>query len=343
MVRFFKWASLALAAVVLAGTPAWGGELKRDYFAATPPGVWAQYDLTSSDGTRSRSTSDRKPDEGGQVVVETGVKILAGPGAGTDSKNLNVLPKGFNLSRDWLSYGVQVEKMTMQFGGTSMPIDANTLAAIRAASKDYRGAVTFEGTETVAGHACDRYAYSVTLGGPAPGKEDGKLWLDPTVPFGVVKQTAKSGATSFELLLTEVGAVRQDAPTPAVAVEAAVPAPATVALLDGYRAGKIALHVAAVASTGGRQLRLTLKNTSEGELTVKLPTGPVELPGSSPIERLLVTFAASAPQVLPAGESGAPITVAQRGTRGPVDGSFTLSFYEGTPLYSGSVTMGSLR
>ena len=58
--------------------------------------------------------------------------------------------------------------------------------------RDGARTVTFEGTETVAGHACDRYAYSVTLGGPAPGKEEGKLWLDPTVPFGVVKQDRKS-------------------------------------------------------------------------------------------------------------------------------------------------------
>lgn len=324
------------------------GDLKKDYFAATPPGAWAQYDLTSSDGGTSTSSSERKPDQEGRVVVESAVKIKTGAGAGAESKTTHTMPKGFNLARDWLSYGVLTEKMVMQYGSVTMPIDAATLDAIKAGSKDYRGAVAFEAEEKVDGHACDRYAYAINIGGPAPSKETGKLWLDATIPFGIVKQTAKtvnadgSAGTSYEIKLTETGRVQQDAVAATPAAPEAPAAPAVVGLLDGYNAGRVTLEVSAVAGSAGRQLQIALKNDGAAELTVKVPAGKLDLPGSWPVEKLSLSIPAAATLVIPAGETAPAFAATQQAGRGPVEGRFTLSVYEGKPLFSGSATMGTV-
>ena len=86
-----------------------------------------------------------------------GVKILAGLGEGAESKNICTMPQNFDLFRDGLNYGKFTEKMVMQFGSMSMPVDETTLEHIRKAGKDYRGAVTFEATENSGDRTCDRY------------------------------------------------------------------------------------------------------------------------------------------------------------------------------------------
>src|ERR1039457_6799222 len=122
---------LALGLIALAATTARAGELKKDYFSATKLGAWAEYKVEASDGSKWTSTDERQADDDARVVVEESVKISAGAGAGTESKNIYVLPKGFNLTRDWLSYGKFTEKMTMKFGTTVMPVADATLGAIK--------------------------------------------------------------------------------------------------------------------------------------------------------------------------------------------------------------------
>ena len=56
---------------------------------------------------------------------------------------------------------------------------------------------------------------------------------------------------------------------------------------------------------------------------------------------LKITTRKAAGLVLPANEKADPLTVDQRGTRGITEGHCSLSVYEGTPLFSGSVTMGT--
>jgi len=326
------------------------GDLKKDYFSATKPGDWVTQELSSPDGSKSEFTSQRMPDQDGHPVVELAVKVLAGPGAGADSKSIYTLPKDFNFARDWLSYGRVAEKMTMVFGGTEMPVDETTLKAIRDASKDYQGAVTFEASEKMDGHECDRYAYSVTIADPNAPTERGKLWLDPTIPFGIVRQTSESiksdgsVASSYDIRLTGTGReqleVEDDAGSSAT--HDAPKAPAVVSLLEGYNAGRIALAVEVLPGSKGRGLGITLVNKTEDEITVKLVTGNYDIPGSSPVSELKVTIAKMGDIVIGPGESSEPIPAAQRGTRGPTDGKFVLSVYEGTPLYSGSVTIDQL-
>ncbi len=329
-----------------------GGELKKNYFDATKPGSWVEYLQTSPDGAQSRFTYQRLADEDEHVVLQMAVKILAGPGQGSESKNLYTMSKDFVLARDGLSYNKLAEKMTMMFGTTVMPVDPATLESIRQSGKDYRGAVTFEATEPVAGYTCDRYAYSLRTGGPAPAQEDGTIWLCESVPFAIVRQVGRITGTvdappyDYEMNLQNTGLDQSIAaasgPEPSPAAPAPL-APATVGLAEGYMAGRLAIEVQPLAGSGGRQLSLIIRNKTDTEFTVKVPAGDLDLDADSPIHKLRLTIPKEADLVLPAEESAEPIRVGQRGQRGAVEGRFTLSVYEGALLYSGSATVDSLK
>ena len=338
-----------LMIVMIAGVAAvaGAGELKKEYFGATKQGAWATYTLEASDGTKSESSSQRNADEDGHVVVEESVKITAGVGVGTESKNTYMLPKKFNISADWLSYGKFTEKMTMKYGTMVMPVNDTTLAAIKKGSKDYRGSMTFEAVEKIDGHMCDRYAYSVVIAGPAPGKETGQLWLDATVPFGIVRQVAKSSnadgtTSSFEIKLQEIGAVQLNTADVVPPVENIPAAPAVVSLIDGYTAGRIGLEVTVEKGSEGKHLQLAFINKTDKELTVKLAAGALEIPASSPIGTLKIVVKKAVDVVVPAEAMAESITVDQQPGRGAFEGKFELSVYEGTQLYSGSVTKATV-
>jgi len=344
------WLASAVAwAFAVAGH---AGELQKPYFTATKPGAWTSYILTSSDGAKSSFSYERQVDDAGRIVIENQVKILAGPGKDTQVKNSYILPKDFDLDRQGLNYGKFSEAMVTHFNGMDMPVDADTLKTIHESEKDFRGHVTFEGAEKIEGRACDRYAYQIRLGGPAPTVESGKLWLDPALPFGIVRQLAKvtkedgTAVTDFDMRLEETGTNQLIAEKAAAAARPApeqkAATPSKVTLAEGFRAGFVGLEVEAVAGSAGRQLQITLVNKTENKLTVAVPKGDQEFAGGSPVSSLKVTIAKAASLIIPAGESAAPFTVNQRGARGIVDGRCSLSVYEGTPLYSGSVTVGSL-
>jgi hypothetical protein len=327
----------------------YAGELKKDYFGATTPGTWAEYQLEASGGTKATSSSQRTADADGHVVLEETTKIQAGPGAGSESKNTLVMPQDFNLARDCLSYGKFTEKMTMKYGDMVMPADATTLEAIKKGAKDFRGAVTFEAVELVDGHTCDRYAYAVAIGGPGALKETGQLWLDASVPFGIVRQVAKSpnsdgsSASTFELKLLHTGKVQVDAPPAGPTPMARAPAaPSVVALVEAYQADRVAIEVAVEKDSGGRQLQLTFINKTETELTVQVAAGALSIPASDPIGALKIVVKKAANIIVPAGAAAEPIVVEQQPGRGALEGKFTLSVYEGTLLYSGSITRGTV-
>jgi hypothetical protein len=339
---------LLMGLILSLASGASAGELKKDYFLATKPGAWAQYTLVTTDGTKGLSSSQRNPDVDGQVAVEESMKIQAGPGAGTESKNQYVLQKDFNLNRDWLSFGKFAEKMRMKAGSFDMPVDPATLAAIKKGAKDFRGAMTFEATEVVDGHACDRYAYTIVIAGPAPSKETGQVWLDSTVPFGIVRQVAKSHnadgslASSFEIRLQETGLLQTAAAVATPRTPAPPAAPAVVFLLEGYQAGRVGIEVSVPPGSNGRQLQLVFVNKTEASLTVKLGAGSLDIPASSPIGTLKIVVKKAAQLVVPGGDSSEPIAVEQQPGRGALEGKFVLSVYEGTQLFSGSVTRGTV-
>ena len=339
---------MMLGLATTAGAALCAGELKHDYFGATTVGAWAEYSNEASEGQKWISKDQRRSDDDGQTVVEESVKIAAGAGAGTESKNIYTYPKGFNLARDWLSQGRFTEKMTMQFGTTVMPVDAATLGAIKKSSKDYRGAVTFEAAEDVDGHRCDRYAYSITIAGPAPSAETGQLWLDATVPFGVVKQAGKFSdadgkvTSSYQFKLQATGQAQAATTQASPAAEEAPPAPAVVSLLDAYNAGRVGIEVKVEDGSSGRHLQLAFVNKTEADLTVKLATGALTIPASDPVGALKIVVPKAADFAIPAGETSEVVRVDQPPGRGAFEGKFHLSVYEGTLLFSGSITKGTV-
>ena len=288
--------SRAAGLVFVAGTRA--GDLKKNYFSGTTPGAWSEYVLTSPDGSKSEYSYEREADAEGHPVVALGVKIIAGPGKDTTTKNSTILPQGFRFEQEGLNYGRFAEKMTMVYGGTEMAVDAKTLEAIRLGTKNFDGALTFEASETIDGRVCDRYAYAMKIGGPSPTQEAGQLWMNPTVPFGIVRQLARvtdpTGklVSEFDMRLTNVGVNQALAASAApVTAPAAAKAPvaAEVGLADGFKTGKVGLDLEVVPGSAGHKLRVTLVNKTEGKLTVCVPAGGLQLAVDSPIDTLKIS------------------------------------------------------
>lgn len=337
--------------VFLSLVSASGDDLKKPYFTGTTPGAWSEYLLASPDGSKSSFSYERGADDAGRAVIDMQCKILAGPGKDSVSKLTYTLPEKFDLNRDGLSYGKYTEKMVMHVNGADMPVDEATLEVIRKGSKDFGGAVKFEAAEKVGNRTCDRYSYLVKTGGPAPTVETGRLWLDPSVPFAIVRQVAKvvdeKGATvtEFDMNLQETGLnqlIAESAATPAPAEPKATPAPSAVGLAEGFKGGRVGMDIEVVPGSSGRSLLLTLVNKTGTELKVSVPAGEVSFEADSPVHTLLLTIPKATTVVLPADESSRPLTVGQRGVRGVIEGHCSLSVYEGTPLCSGSVTIGNL-
>ncbi len=342
---------LTAAGLLLSFGPAWSGDFKTPYFSATKHGAWAQYLLTSPDGSKSSYVYEREGDDDSRTVIGVRCKIIEGPGKDSRVKNSHTLSRSFNLNRDGLSYVKFTEKMSMNYNGADMPVDEATLAIIRESSKDFRGAVTFEAAEKIGGRTCDRYAYSLKTGGPGPTLETGKLWLDPTVPFAIVRQVAKATKedgtpiSEFDMQLQETGLnqlIAETSAPPPPKAPVKITAPSTLSLSSSFKAGLVGMEVEAVPGSAGRDLQLTLVNRTDAELTVTVPAGNSDFEAGSPVTTLRVTFPKAASVVLPANDKAAPLPVAQRGKRGIVEGKCALSVYEGTPLFSGSVTMDSL-
>ena len=328
--------------------PVWGGDLTKPYFTATKQGSWAEYLLASPDGSKSSYSYERGADDAGRAVIVMKCKVLAGTGKGAASKLTYILPRAFNLEREGLNYGKFTEKMLMDSGGAEVLVDERTLETIRQCTKDFTGAVTFEAAEKIGGRMCDRYSYSAKSGGPNPTIETGTLWLDPSVPFAIVRQSSKvankdgTPVSQFDMTLQETGlnqliAEAAATPTPPETKQA----PSKVTLADGFKTGRVGMDIGVVPGSSGRSLHLTLVNKTDAELTVTVPAGELEFEVDSPVHTLKITTHKAAGLVLPANEKADPLTVDQRGTRGITEGHCSLSVYEGTPLFSGSVTMGT--
>ena len=182
------------------------------YFAATVPGAWSRYSMTSGGKTESIYTYRRLPDEDGHAQIELRTDFTSGPSKGTWSANRYVLAKNFRLEDDALSFGKHCERLFMRTDtmANEEELPRETLPNIVAAAVDYGRSVKFAGTETIEGKPCDHYTYRYVSKEKNRTIYAGDVWLSPSVPFGLVRESArlkpKFGPSSrYSMTLAETG------------------------------------------------------------------------------------------------------------------------------------------
>ena len=323
----------------------------KAYFAATKPGSWATIRVTSTITTPYTTTSTRLADVDGKVVIEQRSEF--NDNVSPSATMRYELAKEFNADRDLIDHLKAVVAASAKTGSddayTELPGD--TVAALKTMAT-YAATATFKGVETIEGKPCDRYSYTRGKKGDAQ-LEKGDIWLNPTVPFGVVKHTMSFTDPSGKLLWTADSrlvdsGLKPISTTPAVAAAAAKPdletpaAPQLMTLQTAYDSGliKIAVEVAPEDKRGDR-LNLSIE-TNENPLIITLLPENMTLKGDFPVERLMFR-ASSAHKLELAQGRPAKIVVNQLGTRRVVAGKFQLSVYEGKPVFIGSVTMDNVK
>lgn len=331
--------SALVLVVLLSAASASAGGFRKAYFGATVPGAFARTrSVNTMNGDVSEYVYARLADEEGKVSLETRYELKTGAYAGTKGANTYVLEAGFPFATAGPGWMRGIEKSRASGpDGTVYDMDEATVRAIAAGATDYGAIVVFEGAETVDGKACDRYGYSF---GEGAGRVEGKYWLSEKVPFAVVMEvTSGADATGaryrYETKLVESG-VR-----PELARRPTKPVPATRSLGELYADGRLSILVEVAPGTA--RARLTLSNTGEEPLAVVVPKGTTTLACGDPVGDLVLAGEAERKLTVPAGGAAAPVELTLKGARRPTKGSFTVTVYEGAPLFSGSVEMGTAK
>jgi len=182
------------------------------YFAATVPGAWSRYAMTSDGKTESTYTYRRLPDDDGRARVELRTDFTAGEFAGTWSTNRYVLSPTFHLEEDALSFARHCERLFMQSDKMTeeQEMPKTTLPYVVAAGIDYAHSATFAGTDTIDGRTCDHYTYHYVSSEKNRTIYDGEIWMDATVPFGLVRESASikprvGKPSKYTMTLAETG------------------------------------------------------------------------------------------------------------------------------------------
>lgn len=328
--------------VAFASLPAAGaGGFRKPYFRATVPGAFARTRIVNTlNGDVSEYFYARLADEGGKVVFETRYELKTGQFAGTKGVNRNVMRAGFPVESEGLSWARWAEK-SQASGADGVMIDfpEETVNAMAANATDWGAVVVFKGTETVDGKACDHYTYTH---GSGDQKVDGEYWLSEKVPFAVVKEvTSGTDATGaryrYETKLVESGVK----PEFANGGGPAKAAPAARTLGELYSAGRLSVLVEVAA--GSTRARLTVTNSGEEPLALVVPKGTTTLACGTPVGDLVLAAEAERKVSVPAGGSAPPFELTMKGARRPTKGSFTVTVYEGEPLFSGSVEVETVK
>jgi hypothetical protein len=355
---------IILAAMIVAGSALAADPVgyRKPYFGATKPGSWAQYTMHVDGQPDIGTRTTRLADADGLQQLEVRANVTV-QGRLMPSFTVYTLQRGFSLENDALGFGKAVAAASMrQAKGRPRPMDAETLSAMRKTMPDYAASAHFVGTENIGGKLCDRYSYTNRYPGNPPQIETGELCLDASVPFGLVHQKAvtkeESGkvVSRFDMLLVDsgTGAVRAAGsapksaptatPTAPPAPRAAPAAPAgPITLADAYKKGFVKLAITVADSGNGRNVRVVFKNKREQALTLAIPAGAITLDVDTPLDKLRLEAPAAQTLTIAAGASSAPIEMLQGGQRRVVKGSFEVSVYEGTPIFSGSVTVDTVK
>jgi len=201
--------NIAIAALLLLAAPfAFAGGFKKAYFGATKQGSWAKYAMHTSSGDIT-FTNTRLPDDAGQPRIE--IKTEFDDKSTPTAINRYTLKKGFAIDRDLMDYGPAIVDGEMGVGDEIQKTDAATLAAISKTLARYGEHATFLGSDTINGRKSDHYSYTVRFEGDPAQIETGEIWLNESVPFGLVKQKASTkdekgnDISSYEEILVDSG------------------------------------------------------------------------------------------------------------------------------------------
>jgi hypothetical protein len=330
-----------LSAAVASGADAAG--YKKSYFGATKPGSWAQYTMKVEGQADMGYLSTRLPDDAGQQRVQVRVEYMA-DGKLTRAFTSYAMKAGYSLESDALGFGKALVSMSTSTPGTPpyvMPPVA--LDNARKTMPDYAASAQFVGSENIGGKVSDRYKYTQRHPGTPVQIETGEIWLNGSVPFGMVKQKAvtkeESGkvVSQFEMLLLDSGVNAAKAPDKRAAG-------GPVLLADAFKNGRVELAVSIVPGAGdGKNLRIIFKNKGESPLRLTIPAGPTTLDVGLPLDKLRLEASAAKSIDIASGATSPAVEMTQTGARRAIQGSFVLSVYEGTPLYSGSATVDTVK
>jgi hypothetical protein len=339
MRRTFVLFVLSLTVCSIASAAGW----KKSYFGATKPGTWARYLDHSADPANPDMTvtMTRLGDQEGQARIET---IMDSAGKYPLAINRYTVKSGFNLDRDLIDYGSAV------VGGeagdnvdTLSPLDAATAAIIAGATPPYAPHVELKGSEIIDGKKTDHYSY--TMNRPGPSVETGDLWLSDAVPFGLVRNTftlkEKDKTTKFERKLIASGA---GAAVPA-STPAKPPARTKATLREAYDEGLIRIDAEVDPATkNGEKVHLviTLKEDAPSPFTIEVPKGKTSLHVDMPLDDFIINVG-NAQTLSLTTEKGAELDVMQGGEQRAMKGKFQISTMNGTPLWSGSATIGWVK
>jgi len=340
MLRFMRKAFVLTLVVFLAPSLLAAG-WNKPYFASTKPGSWASYRTTSNVSPPSILTMTRLADHDGKVVIEAVSEF--NDKVTPTSTNRYELAKGFDVDHELIDYlkGLVAAGYSVK-GGEYTEMPAAAITGMKAVPAYGAGAV-FKATETIDGKACDHYTY--TRGQKSdPTIETGDIWLNESVPFGEVKHTTttkdQAGKVMFttETILTGSGTKTLPAATTAKVDPTTLP----MTIKAAYDAGLIDVKVEiAPEDKRGDHLKLTI--VSQGKpLTITIAAATTSLHVDIPFDNLVFT-SPTAQKLEITATKPATIVVNQVGKPGEqrvVAGKFTISTYEGKPMFQGSATSG---
>lgn len=338
------FAALTAGGILLADLPP---GYKKAYFTTTKPGAFAKYRMTAPGAPDGFTTYTRLPDEHGQQRLQVRFEVTA-EGKTTISYSSYTLEEGFSLEQDALGFGKAIESASVWHEGEDPEdLDDDDLEDLRAATPDFGPTATLFKTETVEGKRCDRYKYTQRHSGEREGLETGSIWLNESVPFGLVRQSGAardaSGKVLFRFGMTLVDSgVRAPAAARAAAPRAQRSAAGPpVRLADAYEEGQVELSVEVAPGSAGSGLRVVFKNTSDEAIRLAIPSGATTLTAAPPVETLRLESASTWVFDLEPGESSDPVELSQTGSRRVARGKFVISLSRGKPVFSGDAKMES--
>ena len=203
--------TLILAILAAWVTPSLTAGWNQAYFAATKPGSFAVTRTGSNVALPYSSTLTRLADENGQIVIEN--KLVFNDRTTPPTTSRYVLAKGFDADHNLIDYmtGLVASRYAMGSSTTFQDMPAAAIDAMKQ-MPTYAANAVFKGTETIGGKPCDHYTYTRSAQGDAQ-LLTGEVWLNPSVPFGVVKETTKTTDAATGKVVTITDSVLVDSGT----------------------------------------------------------------------------------------------------------------------------------